>query len=436
MINKNKRGVSLVILAVTIIVALALLSTIVISYDKIKNSTKKREFAREIYTIQKLSDEYYFKNNKLPTGAEHSFSNVEPECKSQFDGDDIAGSIYRELDLYSLGVENVARGAKKDGDNSDVYVVSETTRRVYYLKGYEVAGYKYYTLTNELKKLVQSNEESDEQNPSSPGSGSAMDAYQNPSKYYGKKVNYSANEISDWKIFHSDGTNIYLISSDYIPVNKLPIPNNGQRIVNTNSTYPKGAPLTNAGNALGYVSGTGSIASDNPARKWLSTYLNSYTSDNLNIRAVAYLIDTKIWKTFVNEAYADYAIGGPTIDMFFSSYNKLYKVNYQAKVVGIGGYKVSADGNNFVIQCNNMFNKNDSLYVLPLANGAYGMWVASPTYVNSNYDDVITVNNDGMLNYFFYQNNASYPGSIGYRPIVCLKSSAKLVETSNGFNLE
>ena len=34
---------------------------------------------------------------------------------------------------------------------------------------------------------------------------------------YGDSVNYSANNVSDWKVFLNDGSNVYLISSDYVP---------------------------------------------------------------------------------------------------------------------------------------------------------------------------------------------------------------------------
>ncbi len=160
MSKKNKSGVTLIILAVTIIVALALLSTIVISYDSIKNSMKKREFAKEIYTIQKLSDEYYFKNNQLAVGDSYSL-NLNNESStdyiSQFQDEDSISNVYTdfyELDLYKIGVENVARGTKKD-EASDVYIVSSKTHKVFYAKGDLIGGYTYYTLTPELKKMLE-----------------------------------------------------------------------------------------------------------------------------------------------------------------------------------------------------------------------------------------------------------------------------------------
>lgn len=43
----------------------------------------------------------------------------------------------------------------------------------------------------------------------------------NKQAYYGKKVSgYTANGVSDWRIFYSDSTNVYLISTDYITSTK------------------------------------------------------------------------------------------------------------------------------------------------------------------------------------------------------------------------
>ena len=48
---------------------------------------------------------------------------------------------------------------------------------------------------------------------------SAQDIKNNPEGYYGQTVDYtSANGQNDWKIFHSDGTNIYLITGKYVKV--------------------------------------------------------------------------------------------------------------------------------------------------------------------------------------------------------------------------
>ena len=47
-------------------------------------------------------------------------------------------------------------------------------------------------------------------------------AYLSPEDFYGKTVNYSANGITDWKIFYSNGVNTFLIASNNIPNLKVP----------------------------------------------------------------------------------------------------------------------------------------------------------------------------------------------------------------------
>lgn len=64
--------------------------------------------------------------------------------------------------------------------------------------------------------------------------------------YYGKKItNYEANGVSDWKIFYSDGNNVYIIASDYVDVDKLPSTSKGHKPQNTDSGYPKGVTFYN-----------------------------------------------------------------------------------------------------------------------------------------------------------------------------------------------
>ena len=212
--------------------------------------------------------------------------------------------------------------------------------------------------------------------------GSAKEVADNAAEYYGKNVtNYTANGISDWKIFHSDGTNIYLISSEYLPIDKIPATKGGSAIVSTDSKWPKGASLSPAVNDSNYSSGSDSISSNNPARKWLKSYLDSYKSSNDNMKAVAYMFDTDIWTVYKTDK-AEYAIGGPTVEMLFASYNKKMGADYQAKATSATGYQISKDGGvNWDCFYREMFSKSEILYVLPeyLISGADCMWLASPS---------------------------------------------------------
>ncbi len=259
--------------------------------------------------------------------------------------------------------------------------------------------------------------------------GSAEEVANNPSEYYGKTVtNYSANGVSDWKIFHSDGTNIYLISSDYIPVDKIPATKGGNILVNTNSAHPKAVSLTPAINDSNYSDGSESISSDNPARKWLKSYLDNYSSSNENMRAVAYMLDTDVWNVYKTDK-AKYAIGASTIEMLMESYSKKNNVNYQAKAANSNGYYISKDGGiNWESYCFGMFSIYETLYVIPKykSSDAVASWIASPSFLSTGH--LFNVFCDGNVNSDYRYDY----DSIGFRPVVCLKSEISITNNEDG----
>lgn len=159
-VMKNKRGITFLVLVITITFMLILASTLSISFFNLVDSTNKKEYANEINSIQKVVDQYEFMNGKYPVVDDvvtFSLSTLSAEEKEQFANEPGYATnevIFKEIDLYEAGVDEVTRGTKADDYGMDVYVVSETTGKVYYLKGEKYDGVKYYTLTNELKKSL------------------------------------------------------------------------------------------------------------------------------------------------------------------------------------------------------------------------------------------------------------------------------------------
>ena len=278
-------------------------------------------------------------------------------------------------------------------------------------------------ILNGSAKEEDSSDDSDKDDNTS--NGSAKEVADNVSEYYGKTVtNYTANGVSDWKIFHSDGTNIYLISSGYLPIDKIPATKGGSSIVNTNSSYPKAASLSPAVNDSNYSSGSASISNSNPARKWLKSYLDSYSSQNDNMKEVAYMLDTDVWNVYKADK-AEYAIGGPTIEMLMESYSKKMGVDYQAKATSATGYKISNNGGaSWEYWYRVMLSKSETLYVLPVGStsGANAMWLASPSAFGS--DDVLYVGGSGSVD--------SSSKSFGFRPVVSLKSGISVTKNDDG----
>lgn len=241
--------------------------------------------------------------------------------------------------------------------------------------------------------------------------------------YYGQLVeNYNVEGMNSWRIFYADEDNIYLIADDYI---------SGKDAAKS-ANYSLESNNTEYSVAFSHIyqdyKGVTDIDSEF-ANKWLSKYqLNSPKSENINIKATAYLLDKNIWKKFANN-YADYAIGAPTIEMFCASYKDTHKDRYVEYVTDEkeSGYKVKwNDKEDYeIIDITDLGeDEYNSIYVKSDHSKAYGMWLASPSIgtVKLRY-----INYAGMLaEEHFLRNN------IGLRPIVCLKSSVQLESQANG----
>ena len=262
--------------------------------------------------------------------------------------------------------------------------------------------------------------------------------------YYGKTVTgYSCTNSSacGWKIFYAgsdfsvDGSNhIYLIADNYIPMTYLPTTKKNHSL----TKYDEYEAHFNT-TALDDYTGSASIT-DERIKKLNNYYLNTigYTSTNANMKAVAYLCDTNAWSSFKGTK-ADYAIGGPTIEMLMKSYSQKHGVDYRAEAHSPLGYVVSIDGGKNWKEWTpkqDIFDTKDRLYVLLHADGypTTVYYLASPgvgTYTDDdrNKESILHVSYGDIIN---YECTWDGWGGVGFRPLVCLSSDVRLEEQSNG----
>lgn len=158
MLNRlnRKSGISLIVLSITIIVMIILASTTIISYNGILEDTLKKDFANEIYSIQKLVGSYKFLNGEYPILDEYvlNMDKIEENYRFEFENESIVDGNIKlyVIDLNKCDVQNVKRGNKKN--DKDIYVVSKDTGIVYYIDGVVINNMKYYTLTSDLKNEI------------------------------------------------------------------------------------------------------------------------------------------------------------------------------------------------------------------------------------------------------------------------------------------
>ncbi len=252
-----------------------------------------------------------------------------------------------------------------------------------------------------------------------------------PQKYYGAYVNYTTtNTLSEnykWRIFYATNSNIYLIASDYISVADFPATAKGNKPANTDTEYPKGAPFNNV---INDYTGSASIAED---MKWFNKdyFDKGYTSTAKNMRAVSYLLNKAIWTDKFKGNGAEYVVGGPSLDMLLSSYNQFTNQSnvYQAKATKATGYQLSYDGGtnwkNYIDNSSKYLTQGDTLYRISSTNNASAYWVSSPSVAYTGY--VMHVGYHGSVGWAECNNS-----SLGFRPIVCLKSGISLKEVEPG----
>ena len=260
------------------------------------------------------------------------------------------------------------------------------------------------------------------------GPANAEAVKENAKMYYGAEVTgyeCESDGVSKWRIFYSDGTNIYLISDDYIHYDDTPETKQGNKL------YQYDEYRYNFEHVYSDYSGSNSI--NDKVKIWLSKYLaygSNATNTQGSINGAAYMLDIDIWNNYVGED-AEYAIGGPTIEMFCKSYKDTHPDKYIDYEVSTNGYTIKWNTDTEYTTMSLELPEEDynSIYIKADTKKAYGMWIASPssngkTYLMCTYINKVTDT---------YGYNDYYSARYGLRPIVCLSSDV-ILEKGSGDN--
>ena len=231
----------------------------------------------------------------------------------------------------------------------------------------------------------------------------------NPQAYYGKKVtNYKASDTNTYRIFYvdkdndfKDGYNTIYLKADF------------SGSVSCSTSYDASQTLIKRMNPLWATKGN-------------TVKAETTTISNQNEQAAAWLCDPSKWTAYCDTDKANYAIGGPSVEMYVKSYNQTHgddALGCQYQTNNVPGYIYKV---NDTIQNDGWYTNRDTLDYSMTYKSMYcgqngkktgNWWLASPSAINSN--DVCYVNGYGArLYYITYSNNIS-----GVSPLVSLKSS-------------
>ena len=267
-------------------------------------------------------------------------------------------------------------------------------------------------LNNESKKKneVNSNEENvkDKSNTSKETDTTSEFGKVN-TKYidsFGKKVE-GYNVDGTWRLFYADSNSAYLIrdSIGIFALEKLP----------------------------GYETSTISTLGQKLNSQFKNWTLKNDEGDlNINIKAVAALLDPAKWEDYAEKGVATWAVGAPTLELFVASYNATHTIQIECTVESSDsrGYKVNKNGGEYLYDVSELddgSNLDEMYFPIPY-------WIASPGEGPM-----------GTLSYMFMGAMGYYGGalvsdasgkyvskSIGIRPVV----SVPIERIGNGLELK
>ena len=240
----------------------------------------------------------------------------------------------------------------------------------------------------------------------------------NPQAYYGKKVtNYKASDsdTNTYRIFYvdkdndfKDGYNTIYLKADF------------SGSVNCSTSYDASQTLIKRMNPL-WATKENTVAAE------------TTTISNENEQAAAWLCDPSKWTAYCDTDKANYAIGGPSVEMYVKSYNQAYNGITDSNVYTLGatyratsapGYIYTLNGAQSTISNDDYWTGNDSLnytrynsmYCGQNGNKTGYWWLASPS---ASYSRHVCGVNGGSAGLGDRYSNGSY----GVSPLVSLKSS-------------
>ena len=222
---------------------------------------------------------------------------------------------------------------------------------------------------------------------------------------YGKVVTNYQEGSNVWEIFYADDNNVYLITRNNVGSRTLEI------ATQENSGY----------NGTSDFDGSENFRIKYPAVQngWLKAIYTKnegikYESNYNNMKCVEYLLDSSIWNEKYKTERAEWAIGGPTMELLVASYSKYSKTEITIKEIEGTGYENTINEGLTIEKANGVYNHG------------FTYWLSCASNVNPNILNTVEYK-EGCVN-----SNAYNTGEFGIRPVICLNSSVILKESSDG----
>ena len=140
-----KKGVSLTTVVIAITVMIILIASVSVIGSSAINTANFEEYKSEIERVSNEVNLYITQNKELPVTNDVISANSlgEDFLNNLKNKNDLTNKLY-VIDVTKLSDDNIEKG-KGNLTDKDIFVVTENTNNVYYLKGYRYKGKVYFT---------------------------------------------------------------------------------------------------------------------------------------------------------------------------------------------------------------------------------------------------------------------------------------------------
>ena len=299
---------------------------------------------------------------------------------------------------------------------------------------------KDYNFTVEITSSGNSAKVIYEGNSESSGGGEEGDNFADTvtdASHYGDYAEYNVDLngdgdiTNDWRIFYNNGENIFIIAADYVESSKVNLGATEMNRVADESGYSSYIYNLNWYNSGSFTLTNAGHSAMNETVTSMFMY-NDYlvqnpTSANTNAKATTAMLNTAAWDNFKDSSgYAEYAVGGPTLEMWVASYNAKGYTPLYTNVNNTGYYIGNSEGTTdyyYYVTDDSNNGYGDTLYFphQEIVSNCWGYWLASPSASYTYY--VMYVGYDGRVGSSYYDYIR-----VGVRPLVSLKSEVTAVQ--------
>lgn len=141
---KEEKGITLIALVITIAVILIIASiTVPMSLERFEVNNVNKMIS-DLEVLKEEVSNYYIQHGKLPILEANKYN----KSQLKFETDAGDNNNYYIIDLTAIGNISLNYGRKgyENPGDDDVYIINEATRTIYYVKGIELDGEKYYRI--------------------------------------------------------------------------------------------------------------------------------------------------------------------------------------------------------------------------------------------------------------------------------------------------